>query len=57
MEAYLFIGTTLSVNIFLESATCLRQVYQFLHLLARVDTMLQHSDELIKENPERLIFK
>jgi len=49
------IGTTLSVNIFLASAPVLDNI-PIRESLARVP-MFTHSDDDIKENPERLIFK
>jgi hypothetical protein len=51
----LLIGTTLSVNIFLASAPVLDSM-PTLASLARVP-VFTHSDEDIKENPERLIFR
>ena len=51
----LLIGTTLSVNIFLASAPVLDSI-PTLESLARVPTFI-HSEDAIKENPERLIFR
>ena len=49
------IGTTLSVNIFFASEPVLDNI-PTLESLASVP-VLTHSDDPIKENPERLIFK
>ena len=49
------IGTTLSVNIFLASLPVFDNI-PIRESRAKV-AMLTHSDELIKENPERLIFR